>query len=56
MKTYQVELSQNGWEYTGHILIKCSEIEQTGLNTIVADGVVIEFDEEIILDTEEIKW
>ena len=42
-----MEVSQNGWEYTGYALIKCNNIQKIGKNKVVADGTEIEFDEEI---------
>jgi len=47
MKKYYIEISQNGWEYTGWVSIKCNKIKKTGEKTINADDVEIEFDEEI---------
>lgn len=48
MKETLLELSENGWEYTGKITIKSKDIpKQVNDLTIEVDGVIIEFDEEI---------
>lgn len=47
MKRFIVEVSQNGWEYTGRVMIKCVDIVRAGENKVIADGIEIEFDEEI---------
>ena len=47
MKRFSVEVSQNGWEYTGYAIIKCDDIQKTGKNKVIADGIEIEFDEEV---------
>ena len=53
MKTYW-KLSENGWEYTGYISITSNEeptikIMEDGTYMMSVDGVVIYFDEEIVL-------
>lgn len=53
MKTYW-KLSENGWEYVGHISITSNEeptieIMDDGTYVMNVDGVVIYFDEEIVL-------
>ena len=47
MEKWVVEISQNGWEYTGYATIKAKEVIKINSNTVTADGVTIEFDEEI---------
>ena len=50
MARYRIEISQNGWEYTGYAWVEC----QGGLvrdedvnNAVYAGNVRIQFDEEI---------
>lgn len=49
-----LEVSENGWEYTGFVTIK-SKNKPTRVNdrTLEVDGVIIEFDEEFIFKEEE---
>lgn len=47
MDKWTVEISQNGWEYTGWCTIKAEKVEKIGEDTILADGIRIQFDEEI---------
>lgn len=49
MKEWKIIVSHNEWEYERHVIIKANKIERVGDNnrTILADGVEIEFDEEI---------
>ena len=49
MKRFSVEVSQNGWEYTGYFHITCDSIKKDPDNdeVIYADHVKIEFDEEV---------
>lgn len=47
MKKYTLEVSQNGWEYTGFVYITAKDVTKINGKTILVDGVVIEFDEEI---------
>lgn len=49
LKTYIVEVSQNGWEYTGFVFIECSQLVKDLSNSriIYADGVKIKFGEEV---------
>lgn len=57
MKETMLELSENGWEYTGEIIIRSKGTPQK-INdvTVEVDGVTIEFDEEInILCTNEVR-
>ena len=42
-----VEISQNGWEYTGYAIITANNVKKIGDMKLLADGVEIEFDEEI---------
>lgn len=46
-KTYTITYSQNAWEYEGHLRVTCKEIKKISRTMIEADGVLIEFDEEI---------
>lgn len=46
-RTWCVEISQNGWEYTGYANIKCKECKKIDDKKVIADGIEIEFDEEI---------
>ncbi len=46
-KQWTIEVSQNGWEYSGFVTITAIKVEQINDTTVVADGVVIDFDEEI---------
>jgi hypothetical protein len=52
MKKFSVPISQNGWEYTGYAYIKCENVTKVSTNAIIADGIEIEFDEEVGLITE----
>jgi hypothetical protein len=49
MARYRVEISQNGWEYTGYAWIECDEALHRGDDgkSIYTGNVRIEFDEEI---------
>ena len=49
MKKYKIEISQNGWEYTGYAFIDCENtLEKIGDNELLLDGKYsIKFDEEI---------
>jgi len=57
MKEWTILVSQNGWEYTGIVTIKANKVElkrgndadDEKLKVIIADGIEIEFDEEIAL-------
>lgn len=40
-------VSQNGWEYSGWVKITAVEVKQISKNKIVADGIEMEFDEEV---------
>lgn len=46
-RTWCVKISQNGWEYTGYAKIKCKKCKKIGDKKVMADGIEIEFDEEI---------
>ena len=46
-RTWCIEISQNGWEYTGTATIKSKECVKVDDRTVLADGIEIEFDEEI---------
>lgn len=47
MKKWRIVISQNGWEYEGYAIIKAKEVTKNSEKSIIADGVEIEFDEEI---------
>lgn len=47
MKQWTFEVSQNGWEYSGAVFITANKVEQISPQSLMADGVIIEFDEEI---------
>lgn len=47
MKKFEVTVSQNGWEYTGRVYVQCNEIAKVSDRAILADGVEVEFDEEV---------
>jgi len=47
MDKWVIEISQNGWEYAGWIKIEAEKVERIGEDTILADGIRIQFDEEI---------
>ena len=49
MKKYKIEISQNGWEYTGYAFIDCENtLEKIDDNELLLDGKYsIKFDEEI---------
>ena len=51
-KQWLIEISQNGWEYTGTATITAIKVENINDTTVLADGVEIEFDEEIRFDSE----
>ena len=48
-KQWTIVVSQNSWEYSGSVLINAVKVEKINDTTVLADGVEIEFDEEIIL-------
>ena len=51
-KQWTIEISQNGWEYTGTVTITAIKVEKINDTTVLADGIEIVFDEEIRFDTE----
>ena len=51
-KQWKIEISQNGWEYTGTATITAIKVEKINETTVLADGIEIEFDEEIRFDSE----
>jgi len=55
MKNWKIIVSQNAWEYSGWVTIKANKVERVGdgNRTILADGVEIEFDEEIEIECEQ---
>ena len=49
----KLRLSENAWEYTGHVIVKSKEkpiISGEENNILTVDGVEIIFDEEIKFD------
>ena len=46
-KKWCIEISQNGWEYTGYAYIKAENVKKILKNTVIADNIKIEFDEDI---------
>lgn len=45
-----VEVSQNGWEYTGHVVIECQGgivKDDNDSRVVYAGNVMIKFDEEV---------
>ena len=50
-KRWTIEVSQNDWEYIGTVTITAIKAEQINDTTVLADGIEIKFDEEIILIT-----
>ena len=55
MKKYHLMLSENGWEYTGGIYVKCNKITRIDKTTLLIDGIEVEFDEVVEIEGEEIK-
>jgi len=54
MKRWYIGISQNGWEYEGSAVITAKScVRSEKENTVIADGIEIEFDEEI-KDPEEL--
>ena len=51
-KQWTIEISQNGWEYTGTATITAIKVEKINETTVLADGIEIEFDEEIRFDSD----
>ena len=49
IKNYQVKLSENGWEYTGHISIDAEDITQVNKTTLIINGATVVFDEEVMI-------
>lgn len=48
MKRYRIEISQNGWEYTGYAWITCNTIKKISDKSVLIDGIyTLKFDEEI---------
>ena len=49
MKKWKIVISQNDWEYEGYAIIKAENVERVedSNKAILADGVYIEFDEQI---------
>ena len=49
LKKWVVTVEQNGGEYHGNVYIKsCELLHEAGSRTLVADGVEIVFDENIV--------
>jgi hypothetical protein len=46
-KQWTIEISQNGWEYIGTATITAIKVEKINDTTVLADGIEIEFNEEI---------
>ena len=46
-KEWIIEVSQNGWEYIGTTTITAVMVGKINDTTVLADGIKIEFDEEI---------
>ena len=47
-ENWVVEISQNGWEYTGYIYFEAIKAKKTSRNSIIIDdNFTITFDEEI---------
>jgi hypothetical protein len=44
---WNVQVSQNCWEYSGWVEISADKLVKVDDLTVIADGVVIKFDEEI---------
>jgi hypothetical protein len=51
-KQWTIEISQNGWEYIGTATITAIKVEKINDTTVLADGIEIEFNEEISFDEE----
>lgn len=51
---WKVTFKENGDEYTGYLLVTCKAISKKNSNTILADEVEIEIDEDII-DIEQVQ-
>jgi len=49
MNTYNLELCENGDEYTGYITIEADTCEQVDDQTIRVNGAIISFDEQITI-------
>jgi hypothetical protein len=48
VKRYKIEISQNGWEYTGYAWIDCNSIKKISDDSVLIDGIyTLKFDEEI---------
>jgi hypothetical protein len=49
MKKWKIVISQNAWEYEGYAIIKAEIVERVedSNKALLADGVYIEFDEQI---------
>lgn len=46
-KQWEINVCINGGEYSADVLVTAARLEKTGPRSIVADGVEIEFDEDI---------
>lgn len=55
MRKYHLMVSQNGWEYIGHIYVKCDKITRVDETTLLIDGIEVEFDEEVEIDGEDLE-
>jgi len=53
LQEFKIEISQNGWEYTGWATVTAKQIEKVNDTTILADGIKIQFDEEIKMPDEQ---
>jgi hypothetical protein len=53
LKEHTIEISQNGWEYTGWATVTAKKVEKLNDTTILADGIKIQFDEEIKMPDEQ---
>ena len=48
MTKWLLTVSQNGWEYSGSVLITAKEVRLLhDRRSVEADGILIEFDEEV---------
>ena len=46
-KKWKVEVSQNGWEYTGWVTFYAETVERKASNILIVDGYEMVFDESV---------
>ena len=48
-RKYVIEVSQNGWEYTGYVEFEAIKVEALSDKIIIVDGIKVSFDEQVVV-------